>query len=183
MAYKITFRNLHRDTAYFYVGLIISFSISGIALNHRSTWNPREYVVDSKDVLVELPTEQDQIDDAYAKQLATSWEMASEYKSFRIRGESLRLYFDNAVADIDLVTGKGDLETIRKRPLLNEMTLLHQTTSSSWIYYSDVFGLAMLLIAITGMFIASGKDSFRKRGWKFASVGILFPLVFLLFLA
>jgi hypothetical protein len=41
----------------------------------------------------------------------------------------------------------------------------------------------MLLIAITGMFIARGKESFQKRGWIFASIGIIFPLVFLLLLS
>ena len=130
-----------------------------------------------------LPADLSQLDETFVKQLARSWGIENQYKSFRVRGEEVRIYFDNAVADFNTNSGKGELETIRKRPLLSEMTFLHQATNSSWIYYSDILGLAMLLIAITGMFIASGQDSFRKRGWKFASVGVLFPLIFLLFLA
>lgn len=180
---KLTSRNLHRDTAYFYVGLIISFSISGIALNHRATWNPKEYIVSSKDITVQVPADITLIDDAFAKKLAADWEMAEDYRSFRVRGEAVRLFFEGAVADFDAKTGQGALETIRKRPLLNEMTLLHQTTNKKWIWYSDIFGVGMLTLAFTGMFIAKGKESFRKRGWKFAIVGILFPLVFLVLLA
>ncbi|MEQ9404219.1 MAG: PepSY-associated TM helix domain-containing protein [Cyclobacteriaceae bacterium] len=176
-------RNLHRDTAYFYVGLIISFSISGIALNHRATWNAREYVVSSKEIMVDLPEDVESIDDDFMKALANQWNMEGDYESFRIRGDQARMYFDGAIADFSLETGKGELETIRKRPLLNEMTLLHQTTAKGWIWYSDIFGLGMLTIAITGMFIAKGRESFRKRGWKFAIVGVVFPLIFLVLLA
>ncbi len=183
MAYKFTARNIHRDFAYFYVGLIISFSISGIALNHRATWNPRQYTIDSKEINVQVPTDAKQINDDFAKALAQTWDLEKSFKSVRVRGGSVRIFFDGAVADFDAKTGKGELETIRKRPVLAEMTLLHQTTDTAWIWYSDIFGVAMLLIAITGMFIAKGKESFQKRGWKFAIVGIIFPLVFLYLLS
>lgn len=183
MGFKFTPRNFHRDTAYFYVGLIISFSISGIALNHRATWNPREYTVSSKDISVEVPTDPKKIDEAFAKQLAIDWGMEKEYKSIRVRREEARIYFDGAVADFNIKSGEGVLETVRKRLLLSEMTFLHQTTDTTWIWYSDIFGLAMLTIAITGMFIAKGKESFRKRGWKFAIIGTLFPLIFLVILS
>jgi len=79
-------------------------------------------------------------------------------------------------------SGSGTLETIRKRPLLNELVILHKTTNTSWIWYSDIFGLAMLIIATTGMFIARGSESFKKRGWKLALIGVVFPLIFLFFL-
>jgi hypothetical protein len=165
------------------VGLIIAFSISGIALNHRTTWNPRQYVVDSKEISLTIPEDINELNDVYGKQVAMEWNLEKQYQSIRVRGDELRLFFDGAVADVNTKSGKGVLETVKKRPLLNEMTLLHQTTDKAWIWYSDIFGMAMLLIAISGMFIAKGSESFRKRGWKFALIGIVFPLIFLLFLA
>ena len=66
--------------------------------------------------------------------------------------------------------------------VMGQMTQLHQDTSKWWIYYSDAFGIALLTLAITGMFIQKGDTSFSARGWKLALAGILFPLVFLLFL-
>lgn len=183
MNFKFSSRNLHRDTAYFYVGLIISFSISGIALNHRATWNAREYTVSAVEISVDIPANVEMLNEDFMRALAVSWDMESDYESFRVRGEEARIYFDGAVVDFSIVTGKGMHETIRKRPLLNEMTFLHQTTNKSWIWYSDIFGLGMLTIAFTGMFIAKGKESFRKRGWKFAIVGVVFPLIFLVLLS
>jgi len=57
---------------------------------------------------------------------------------------------------------------------------LHKSTNSFWIWYSDIFGVAMLLIAVTGMLIPAGKYGFKKRGWKLAVAGMLFPLLFLI---
>ena len=183
MNFKFTPRNTHRDFAYFYVGLIISFSISGIALNHRATWNPRQYVVSTESINVQLPADKESINEDFAKNISEEWGLEKSFKSFRVRGEEARIVFDDAIADFNVNTGVGELETIKKRPLLNQMTLLHQTTDKAWIWYSDIFGLAMLMIASTGMFIAKGNESFRKRGWKLALVGLVFPLIFLLMLS
>ena len=177
----INARNWHRDTAYFFVGLIISFSISGIALNHRTKWNPRQYVISSEEIKINLP-DSIEFNENYAIKTLKDYDLENKYQSFRVRGEDARIYFEGGVLDINLSSGKGSLEFNRKRPLMTEMTLLHQTTNEAWIWYSDIFGLGMLLITITGMFIAKGSKSFRSRGWKLAIAGIVFPLIFLLFL-
>ena len=33
-------RVIHRDLGYFFTGMIIIYTVSGIALNHRNDWNP-----------------------------------------------------------------------------------------------------------------------------------------------
>jgi hypothetical protein len=66
--------------------------------------------------------------------------MSESYKSVRVRDEEARIFFDGAVVDFNTKTGKGIMETVKKRPLLNEMTFLHQTTNKVWIWYSDIFG-------------------------------------------
>lgn len=48
-------RAIHRNFAYFYVGLIIAFAFSGILLNHRQDWNPAEYTFETKKIQVRLP--------------------------------------------------------------------------------------------------------------------------------
>lgn len=174
-------RKWHRDTAYFFVGLIISFSISGIALNHRAKWNPRQYVISTEEISVQLDVDVE-FTDEFSQELLGQWELSEKYKSVRVRGENARIYFEGGIVDLNINTGEGTLEYVRKRPIMTQMTYLHQTTNEAWIWYSDIFGLGMLLITITGMFIARGKDSFKRRGWKLAILGIIFPLVFLFFL-
>jgi hypothetical protein len=41
---------------------------------------------------------------------------------------------------------------------------LHKNTSNFWIYYSDIFALSLITIALTGtIMIKSGKFSFKER--------------------
>lgn len=46
---------LHRDLAYFFLGLIIAFSASGIILNHRVDIDPQEYTVQTDVIQFKLP--------------------------------------------------------------------------------------------------------------------------------
>jgi len=180
---KLTARNTHRDIAYFYVGLIISFSLSGIFLNHRQTWHPRRYSYDKKEIAI-APTVKDSINDKFIEAFTKQQSIDDQLRRFNINEKnSLRISYVSHDVEIDLTSGKGAIETYRITPLLGQMTQLHQDTSKWWIYYSDIFGIAMLTIAITGMFIERGKFSFRSRGWKLALLGLLFPLVFLFLLS
>ncbi len=180
---QLSARNIHRDFAYFYLGLIISFSISGIFLNHRRVWHPMRYQYASREIALPQPVTAEQVDDSYITSFSENFGIDDQVRRYALDGNTLRITYADHDAEVDLVSGKGAIGEYRQTPLLGQMTELHVTTNNWWIYYSDVFGLAMLTIAITGMFITKGKNSFRKRGWKLALAGILFPLVFLFLLA
>ncbi len=180
---KFTSKNIHRDVAYFYVGLIIAFSFSGIILNHRQDWYPMDYAYASKDVQLQIPADNNkEIIEAYIKGISDQWNLNATYDSHRIRGEELRVFFkDNIILDADMKTGKGVVEYKRKTPFLGQTMFLHKTTNKFWIWYSDIFGIGMLTIAITGMFlITKGKNTFKKRGWKLALLGLIFPVIILI---
>ena len=172
------YRTLHRDIAYFYVGLIIAFSFSGIVLNHRRTIDPQEYTVKAEKIQVSLTQDRSQWNDGYMSELAKTFTEES-YKSFRDRGEEVRLYFEDAFASVDVKSGAGEIEYVKTIPVLGQMTILHKSTNTWWIWFSDIFGVAMLIIAITGMFIAKGKYNFKKRGLPLAIIGLIFPFIFL----
>ena len=179
---KISNRTLHRDIAYFYVGLIIAFSFSGIILNHRKDWYPMDYTYQDKQVEVKLPSDEKMITKEFVEGFSKNWEVT--YEDHRIRDNELLVYYkDNKTLDIDMATGKGNLEFKRRTPIVGDSMLLHKSTDKFWIWYSDIFGAAMLIIAITGMLIPAGKNGFKKRGWKLALLGMLFPLIFLIFLS
>ncbi|PHN06778.1 PepSY-associated TM helix domain-containing protein [Flavilitoribacter nigricans] len=180
---KLTARNIHRDFAYFYLGLIISFSLSGIFLNHRRTWHPMRYQYASQEISLPSPVTAEQVDDAYLKDFTEEFQIDDQIRRYAVDGDVLRVTYADHEVEVDLTSGKGKIGEYRQTPLLGQMTELHVTTNNWWIYYSDIFGLAMLTIAITGMFISKGKMSFRSRGWKLAVAGVLFPLVFLLLLS
>ena len=180
---KLTARNTHRDIAYFFLGLIIAFSISGIFLNHRQSWHPRRYVFDSKEILIVLPSVKDSINDAFIADFTKTQGIDDEMRRFSADEKNLRISYLSHDAQVDLSSGKGKIESYRTTPILGQFTKLHQDTSKWWIYYSDAFGLAMFTMAMTGMFIEKGPMSFRKRGWWLATLGVIFPLIFLFLLS
>ncbi|WP_347924069.1 PepSY-associated TM helix domain-containing protein [Pontimicrobium sp. SW4] len=178
---KFTNRAIHRDFGFFYFGLIIAFSFSGIILNHRQDWYPMDYVFESENISMTIPTELQKLNDKdYLIKISNQW-TENKFDSHRLRDNQLRIYFkDNAIADIDIETGKGLLEYKRKVPFLGHTMYLHKTTNKFWIWYSDIFGAALILIAMTGILIPMGKKGFKQRGWKLAVLGILFPILFLI---
>ena len=170
---------LHRDLAYFFLGVIIAFSASGIILNHRVDIDPQEYTVQTDAIQFDLPEDELLITDDFFRSALIDKNINEDYKRFRIRENEIRLYLDEAFINIDAKTGIGEIDYVRTIPILGQMTILHKSTSKWWIWFSDVFGIAMLIIAITGMFISKGKNSFKKRGWKLTLVGLIFPFIFL----
>lgn len=178
---KLTARNTHRDLAYFFLGLIIAFAFSGIFLNHRQQWHPRRYTYDTKSIII-TPIVKDSVSEAYIETFTKSQDIDDMMRRFQITDNTLRISYTMHDVEVDLTNGEGKITTYKTTPLLGQMTKLHVDTSKWWIYYSDIFGIAMLVIATTGMFIERGQNSFQSRGWKLALVGILFPLLFLFLL-
>ena len=60
-------RVLHRDLGYFFFGITLIYSISGIALNHIADWNP-SYVITTKEVRWNFPSSPQNIDKTLLKQ-------------------------------------------------------------------------------------------------------------------
>lgn len=177
---QTTIRNLHRDLGYFYVGLIISFAFSGILMNHREHWHPEKYTVNSKPIQIEIPKEE--ITEKYAEELGKKLGIDDKIRRHKVKDDRLKIAFENHEVEIDLKTGKGELETFTKTPIISQAMKLHKNTSNWWIYYSDIFGLSLITIAITGIvMIKVGNNTFKKRGWKLAIAGLLVPLLILLF--
>lgn len=181
---KLTARSVHRDFAYFYLGLIIAFSFSGIFLNHRRDWHPRRYTYSATEITVPAIAQPDStVNDAYIETFTKTQGIKDNLRRFVVDKNQLSISYEKHDVKIDLSTGKGKIEEYRTTPVLGQMTQLHVDTSKWWIYYSDIFGVAMLVIAFTGMFIQKGENSFRSRGWKLALIGIIFPLIFLFLLS
>ncbi|MFD2909648.1 PepSY-associated TM helix domain-containing protein [Flavobacterium ardleyense] len=176
-------RNIHRDFGYFYVGLIISFAFSGILMNHRQVWSPEKYTVETKIIQVSLP-DKSQISEEFAENLGKKLGIDDKMRRHSIKKETFKISFEKHDVEIDLKTGVGEIVAFKKTPIISQTMKLHKSTSNWWIYYSDIFGISLILIAITGtLMITHGKNTFKKRGWKLAVAGIIFPLIVLVILS
>jgi uncharacterized protein len=177
---KLKLRSLHRDLGYFYIGLIISFALSGILMNHRDSWEAEKYNVEVKEIEIKAPAKEEITED-YAKNFITTYGLKDTFRKFKIKASLLRISYKNTDVEVDLTTGKGEIETYQKTPIISQMMKLHKNTSNWWIYYGDIFGISLITIAITGaIMIPAGKFSFKNRGWKLALAGILVPLLVLI---
>ena len=180
---KKTFRNLHRDLGYFYIGLIISFAASGLMMNHRDSWHPEKYTTETNLVVVQLPNE-DLINEKFAEDLGKKLGIDDKFRKHSIKKGVFKISYEKHDVEIDMKTGKGEIVTFIKTPLISQTMQLHKNTSNFWIYYSDIFAISLIVIALTGtIMVKAGKFSFKERGWKLALAGIIFPLIFLFLLA
>lgn len=131
-----------------------------------------------------MPADEKAIDEAFVKGLTQTLSISDNFRRFRLDRGRLIVSYEKHDVELDLKTGKGNIIRYVKVPVLAQMTQLHQDTSQWWIYYSDIFGVAMLIMAITSIYmIPAGKFSFKQRGWKLALIGIVFPLIFLFLLS
>ncbi|MBK9224284.1 MAG: PepSY-associated TM helix domain-containing protein [Flavobacterium sp.] len=165
---QATIRNLHRDLGYFYMGLIISFAFSGIMMNHREHWHPEKYTIETKAIKINLPSE-DKINETFVDSLGKTLGIDDKIRRHNVKKGTIKISFEKNDVEIDMKTGEGEITTFIKTPIISQAMKLHKNTSNWWIYYSDIFGLSLITIAITGaIMIQVGKNTFGKRGWKLA---------------
>ena len=180
---KINTRELHRDLGYFYLGLIITFAFSGILMNHRDSFHADKYTVETKAIEVKLSKDEEITEDK-AKNIGTSVGIMDNFRKHKIKENKLSISYEKNDVEIDLSTGKGELTTFIKTPVISQMMKLHKNTSNWWIYFSDIFGISLIFIAVTGaMMVKHGKHTFKQKGWKLTAAGLLFPILFLMFLS
>ena len=76
--YKLN-KVLHRDLGYLFVGMIIVYALSGIAINHRKDWNPN-YVIEKKEFKYETQISKQTIN---KEQILDILDMSGEASSYK----------------------------------------------------------------------------------------------------
>lgn len=174
---------IHRDGGYFCAGLIIVYCLSGIALNHRHDWDP-SFVIERKTIPVSLPAERDTIDKTWVENLLRSAGIHDIYRTHDFPSRNkMKIFLGEGTVLVDAVDGVGHYETLRRRPLFYQVNLLHLNPHRAWTFFSDAFSLALIVIVLSGMFLARGRFGFRWRGAVLTFLGCLPPLGFLIALA
>lgn len=167
---------LHRDVGYFLSGLIIIYCISGLALNHVDDWNPDFVIVKQGITIPQRITRQEISEKNILEFNALVGER--DYKLFDFPTNSqIKIYYDNATLQIDLVTQQGIYERLTRRPLIFESNILHRNNVKGWKWAADVFAILLIVINITGLFILKRKNGLLGRGKWFVIAGMLPPIL------
>ncbi|MEN8192304.1 MAG: PepSY-associated TM helix domain-containing protein [Bacteroidota bacterium] len=180
MKWRRTIRVIHRDTGYIVALLTIIYAISGIAVNHINDWNPN-YIVE-KHVVTIKPLS----DTLLTKEEAVNYVLSqlqivdSVKNSFRPTPEIVDIFFEGKTISANIKVGEAAIEVINDRYVFKESNFLHLNTPKKlWTWIADLFAVALVLLAITGIFMNKGKHGLKGRGKWFVALGIVIPIIFL----
>jgi len=174
------FRVVHRDFGYLFFGITLIYSISGIALNHLDDWNSN-YIVTQEVLHLDHPeTITTSITKAEVKELMEGYDLDGIFKNFYFpKPGYMKVFLKNGSVVFNLETGDGILEMVRRRPVFREMNYLHYNPVKIWTWISDVFAGALIVLAITGLFLVRGPKGITQRGAWLTILGVVIPLIIL----
>jgi len=131
---------------------------------------------------VKIPSDVSKIDKKEVINILGQIGEEDNYKKHYFPGNSqLKVFIDGGNAIIDLDTGEGIVEKIKKRPIFHAMNYLHYNPGKWWAIFSDIFAGALIILSITGLFIVRGKNGIKRRGAILTIVGIVLPILYLVF--
>ena len=171
---------LHRDIGYLCIGLTLVYAISGIAVNHISPgFNPSYSIEKSTGAVTPLPAG-GKPDMQYIKSVLKELNEPGAYKNAALVSPgTIRIFVEDNTLDVQLATGQVAMERIHRKPILYEVNYLHlNKAKGSWTWLADVYGVALCLLALTGLLMIRGKQ--KKRGILLTAMGFLLPLIYLL---
>ena len=176
-------RILHRDIGYFFFGLTIIYAISGIALNHKKHWNPN-YNISYHDFKVSEQVNKSIATKEWVNTFLKQFNEENHYKKHFFPNEhTLKVFIDNGAVSLKMASGDGYIEKITKRPFFFQVNFLHYNPGKWWLWFSDIFCVALVIIAISGLFIIpKSKNSLTRRGIWFLLAGLILPILALIIL-
>lgn len=171
---------LHRDIGYLAVGLTLVYGVSGLAVNHRADWNP-SYRQQKATLQIAPLTATDR--DGLVRQAVARLGIAETPRnSFRPDPDTLQIFFPEKTYAIDVPTGAVIIDAVRPRPVLFEMNQMHlNTTKGVWTIIADVYAVALIFMALSGMFVLKGRLGLAGRGAVLVAIGGLVPLSYWLY--
>jgi len=108
---------LHRDLGYFFVGMVIIYTVSGIALNHRNDWNPSLVVV-HQTIETGFTQDQDSITQERIVKCLEGNHVTDPYRGHDFPSVyKLKVFTKKGSMLVDLESGAGEYEALKRRPV------------------------------------------------------------------
>lgn len=181
MKWRKTVRILHRDIGYVAIGLIIIYSISGIAVNHVADWNPN-YIIENDTTKIESLSDSALTTVKMIEHVSSSILLDDEpVNIFRSGPGTIELFFDGKTIKADLTKGFVVTETVNSRTVIRETNFLHLNAPKKiWTYVADLFAVALIFLAVSGAIMMRGSRGITGRGKWLTAIGFGIPLIFLI---
>jgi len=172
-------RWLHRELSFVAVGLTVAYAISGVAVNHIDSWNPNYELVTEEFFISPVPPgTTEEVTAAVLARLALDRPLKN---TWRATPEHLRVILEGETFEVDLPSGRVLHSTFGERPFLYEVNFLHLNHGKGiWTWIADVFALVLTILALTGIFLVTGRRGLSGRGGIMLALGILLPVAYLI---
>jgi len=175
---------IHRDLGYLFFGITVIYAVSGVAINHLKDWNPN-YVQKIKEIDLNGPISiQDLDEQKILEVLAPFGEDKAYNKHYFPNNTTLKVYLKGGTMFLDLNTGKGEIERLKKRWMFNQFNFLHYNAPRRlWTLVSDIYAVCLFILALGGLFILKGKNGIKGRGAWLTIAGIILPFIIFFYYA
>lgn len=177
-------RRLHRDFSFFFAGVILIYAISGIALNHKATFNSNYDISRSTFAIEGAIPPRSGVTEEWVRTalLQPVGEEKAYTKHYFPQEGTVKVFLKGGSSVVaDLTTGQAEYEAFKRRPFFSAISRLHYNPGRWWTVFSDIFGGALIFITITGFTMMKGRKGFLGWGGVELLAGLLFPLAFLFF--
>ncbi len=158
-------RILHRDIGFFFIGTTLVYALSGMALNHIGDWSP-SYTVSKSSFTTQIPLQKGDNTEDNVKQLAA--EIAPKLamkKYYYPEDDQLKIFLQGGSSIlVNTESGEGTFELLQKRLLFYQVNYLHYNPSVWWTWFSDIFAIALIILAVTSFFMVKGKKGMAGTG-------------------
>lgn len=168
-------RFIHRDLGYFFVGITIIYSVSGIILNHKKNGEDPAYRTEHQSIQLASNLTPDQ--------LKTYWHTnLTDYPLNRILPDDNKynVYLKGGLGNYDPVNGRLSFEVYEKKEWVYFINKLHYNSRKGWTLMADIFAVVMIVFALSGMFMVPGRKGITGRGKWLVLIGIIIPFLFFL---
>ena len=172
-------RAIHRDVGYLGVGLTFIYAVSGIAVNHIGDYTDGDPSFQSFSETHEVGTLTG-TDEEIGRSLSARLAIGSEPKEvFRSSEEELDVLFERRTLHVNTRTGHVVDEGQRPRFLLKTANWIHLNRGKkAWKYAADAYAVALLFLALSGLFMIPGRRGLFFRGLTIASIGVAIPILY-----
>lgn len=174
---------LHRDLGYLCFALTVIYAISGVAVNHIADWNPNYRLERQTSALAaaDLAAIKGRRGAELAGAVLAKLRETGTMKGFfQDDAESIRIFVEGNTINLNLASGQVVQEKVATRPVLHQMNFLHLNHPKKlWTWFADLYAVALLFLAVSGLFVLRGKKGITGRGAWLTGLGLLTPLLFL----
>jgi len=176
-------RILHRDIGFFFIGTTLIYGLSGIALNHLHDWNPN-YTVEITTFKSSIDLSKNEDTQKHVESLVAEIDQIDNLRKYYYPNpNTIKIFLKGGSSIVvDIKTGEGRAEFLKKRAVFYQVNFLHYNPNTWWTWFSDIFAGALILFAITSVFMVRGKNGITGIGGIYTLAGIIIPILFLLFL-